>query len=309
MLCAVSRIRSNIVLGSLLVVALLIAAAVVATTRGPAESLGAPAAALQQPAPTSSTTPAAHTAAQPTAREKQAKKRKAPEKAAVHEKGQKKKTTTKKPVVHRARATSSGRIRFGTTYRGRATFYGADGGGNCSFPPSGDLMVGAMNQQDYANSAACGDYLAVTGPKGNTITIKVVDRCPECPPGAIDLSAQAFAKLATPSTGQISIRWRLVSPALNGPVSYVYKTGSSRYWCGIQVRNHRNPVRSLAVLVDGTWKSLPRFEYNYFLSETGAGCGSRIRVTDTSGHQLTDAGVSVTPGRVQPGHAQFPGAG
>lgn len=295
-------------------VLLLLAAAVVTTTRRPAaEPLDAAAASLRQPAPatTSSaapTTPPAST--RPTAR----KAPTAPTTPAAHRKRPKPAPpATRKPARHKetekGTATGSGRIRFGTTYRGHATFYAADGGGNCSFPPSADLMVGAMNQQDYANSAACGDQLAVTGPKGNTITIRVVDRCPECPPGAIDLSAQAFAKLAGPSTGRVSIRWRLVSRALSGPVSYVYKPGSSRYWCGIQVRNHRNPVRSLAVLVDGTWKSLPRFEYNYFLSETGAGCGSRIRVTDTAGHQLTDAGITVTPGQVQKGHAQFPAAG
>ncbi len=203
-------------------------------------------------------------------------------------------------------AAANGRIQFGQTYTGRATFYAADGGGNCSFPPSTDLMVGAMNQQQYDTARACGDYLAVTGPAGNSIRIRIVDRCPECPPGAIDLSAQAFARLATPSTGEITITWHLVSPRITTPISYVYKTGSSRYWCGIQVRNHRNPIAALAVLVNGRWTSLPRQDYDYFLARTGAGCGSSIRVTDIAGHQLTDTGITISPGKVQPGHAQFP---
>jgi expansin len=276
--------------------------ALVATARRPDDSGDSlVAAALEQAPPaTASTTPTA-----PPLRQKPPTRKK-PQKRNQPQKRKKPGTHGMQPKHRPAAAKGSGRIRFGTTYRGRATFYDADGGGNCSYPPSGDLMVGAMNQRDYANSQACGAYLAVTGPRGNTITIRVVDRCPECPPGAIDLSAQAFAKLADPSAGRISIRWRLVGPTLKGPVSYVYKTGSSRYWCGIQVRNHRNPVRSLAVLVNGTWKSLPRFDYNYFLSETGAGCGSRIRVTDIVGHQLTDSGIRVLPGQVQKGHVQFP---
>jgi expansin (peptidoglycan-binding protein) len=216
-------------------------------------------------------------------------------------------TRTTSPAAGHA-APATGAIQIGKTYTGRGTFYAATGAGNCSYPASSDLMVGAMNQHDYENSQACGDYLAVTGPKGNTITIKVVDRCPECPPGAIDLSAQAFVRLAAPVTGEITIHWRLLSPALTGPIAFDYKSGSSRYWCGIQVRNHRNPVRSLAVLVNGNWKALPRMDYNYFVSASGAGCGSSIRVTDIYGNQLTDTGIGITPNAVQPGHAQFPAA-
>src|SRR5262249_52998494 len=51
------------------------------------------------------------------------------------------------------------------TRSGQATYYDADGGGNCSFDPSpSDLMVGAMNQTDYRNSLICGAYVQVNGP-------------------------------------------------------------------------------------------------------------------------------------------------
>jgi expansin (peptidoglycan-binding protein) len=202
---------------------------------------------------------------------------------------------------------SHGRIQFGHTYRGRATFYAATGAGNCSYEASRDLMVGAMNQADYDNSQSCGAYLAVTGPSGKQITIKVVDRCPECPPGAIDLSRQAFTQLAPASTGQIAITWRLLSPALSTPVSYRYKSGSSQYWCGIQVRGHRNPVAKLELRTGSGWTRIPRQDYNYFVSASGAGCGGTIRITDIYGHRLTDTGIAIRPGTSQRGHAQFPG--
>jgi expansin (peptidoglycan-binding protein) len=220
------------------------------------------------------------------------------EKAAAHRKT--------KPATAAKTATAGAAV--GRTHTGSATFYSATGAGNCSFAPTGNLMVGAMNQQDYQNAQACGSFLAVTGPNGNTITIEIVDRCPECAPGAIDLSAQAFAKLAAPSAGKIAIHWRLLSPHLSGPITYTYKSGSSRYWCAIQVRNHRNPLRSLAVKVNGTWKSLPREDYNYFVSAGGAGCGGPLRVTDIDGHQLTDAGIAVRANATQRGHSQFPAA-
>ena len=162
-----------------------------------------------------------------------------------------------------------------------------------------------MNHADYENSQACGAYVEVTGPTGTTITVRIVDQCPECRPGDIDLSAEAFAHLAEPSAGRIPISWTLLSPALDGPVAYRYKEGSSQWWCGIQVRDHRNPVRTLEVLVDGSWQSLPRQSYNYFVSADGSGCGSTIRVTDIYGNRVTDSGITVSPGTVQPGAAQL----
>jgi expansin len=199
----------------------------------------------------------------------------------------------------------TGRIRFGVRYSGVATFYGATGAGNCSFEASDDLMVAAMNQADYENSQACGAFLAVTGPGGSKVTVKVVDRCPECPPGALDLSRQAFTRLAPASAGKIAISWTLLSPSSLGPIAYKYKDGSSRYWCGIQVRGNRNPVRSLEVRAGGSWKALTRQNYNFFLSENGTGCGGDLRVTDIYGNRLTDRGISLSPGTVQRGAGQF----
>nr|WP_060886710.1 expansin EXLX1 family cellulose-binding protein [Streptomyces caniscabiei] len=84
-----------------------------------------------------------------------------------------------------------------------------------------------------------------------------------------------------------------------------YKEGSTQWWCGIQVRNHRNPVATLEVRTGTTWRQLPRQEYNYFVSADGAGCGSDIRVKDIHGQTLTDTGIALTPNVDQPGRAQF----
>ncbi len=207
-----------------------------------------------------------------------------------------------------SRSAAGDRIRFGEKYSGIATFYGATGAGNCSYEPTGDLMVAAMNQQDYEGSQACGSYVDVTGPKGNTVRVKIVDRCPECQPGHIDLSAEAFAKLAEPVKGRIDISWKLVSPSLSGPVKYKYKDGSSQWWCSIQVRNHRNPIRSVELKGKNGWVSLPREMHNYFTSASGDGCGGQVRITDVQGNQLTDSGISVNPGAVQSGAKQLPAA-
>lgn len=192
----------------------------------------------------------------------------------------------------------------GVTYTGEGTYYGATGQGNCSFDATDDIAIAALNHTDYDNAAMCGAYVHVTGPDGS-ITVKIVDRCPECAQGDVDLSEEAFDVIADPVDGRVAISWSLVSPDIDGPVSYRYKEGSSEWWCGIQVRNHRNPVAKLEVLTDSGWQELPREEYNYFVSSSGEGCGSDIRITDVYGQTLTDTGITITPGTDQPGAAQF----
>ncbi|MGH7330711.1 MAG: expansin EXLX1 family cellulose-binding protein, partial [Polyangiaceae bacterium] len=67
----------------------------------------------------------------------------------------------------------------GKSENGRATYYDADGSGNCSFDPSpNDLDVAAMDDPEWNNSAVCGECVAITGPNGN-VTVRIVDRCPE----------------------------------------------------------------------------------------------------------------------------------
>ncbi|MFC5909179.1 expansin EXLX1 family cellulose-binding protein [Streptacidiphilus monticola] len=174
------------------------------------------------------------------------------------------------------------------------------------FGPSSTMMIGAMNATDYQTARACGAYVQVRAANGASVTVRITNECPlPCAPGQIDLSRQAFAALADPSLGRIPITWRLVSPAAAGTISIRYKGGSSQWWCGIQVIGHRNPVVLLEVKAHGSWRRLPRTDYNYFLSADGTGCGGTIRVTDIYGQRLVIAGLAVRPDVVQPTGVQF----
>jgi expansin (peptidoglycan-binding protein) len=99
--------------------------------------------------------------------------------------------------------------------------------------------------------------------------------------------------------------WQLLSPDISNTISIRYKTGSSQYWCAIQVIGHRNPVALLEVETSGGWQPLPRTGYNYFLSANGTGCGGPIRITDIYGQQLTITGIALSPNVVQPTTVQF----
>jgi expansin (peptidoglycan-binding protein) len=204
-------------------------------------------------------------------------------------------------------APSAGRISPGTAYTGVATAYDiGDGDGSCSYGPTSDVMTAAMNTADYETSKACGAYVSVRAASGASVTVRITNECPApCAVGQIDLSQQAFAKLAPLVTGRIPITWSLLSPATSDTVSIRYKTGSTQYWCGIQAIGHRNPLARLEVRTSAGWTRLARTGYNYFLSEQGAGCGGPIRLTDIYGEQHTVEGIAVRANVVQPTGVQF----
>ncbi|MFI9169761.1 expansin EXLX1 family cellulose-binding protein [Streptomyces lincolnensis] len=217
--------------------------------------------------------------------------------------------TTSSASPRKTSTTSSlaGRIRGKITYPGVATVYQAgDGDGACSYGPSADMMVAAMNTTDYETSKACGAYVLVRAANGNSVTVRISNECPlPCAPGQLDLSEQAFAKLAPVTTGRIAITWSLVSPSSAGTISIRYKVGSSPYWCGVQAIGHRNPLARLEVSTGGGWRQLTRTDYNYFLSPDGSGCGKAIRLTDIYGEQLTINGMALRPDVVQSTGVQF----
>jgi expansin (peptidoglycan-binding protein) len=194
-------------------------------------------------------------------------------------------------------------------HTGEGTYYTfADGSGNCMFPATpNDLDIGAMNQTDYAASAACGMCAQVAGPDG-TLTIRIVDRCPECKPGDIDFSPSAFAKLAALSRGRVPIQWTYVPCAVSGPIVYHFKDGSNQWWTAVQIRNHRFGISAFEYLDgNGQWQSVPRLDYNYFVAASGMGPGPyTVRVTDVNGATLEDSGVVLTPDGDCVGTNQFP---
>jgi len=189
---------------------------------------------------------------------------------------------------------------------GEGTYYAADGTGNCSFEASSDRLVAAINAPDYATASWCGACLAVTGPMGEVI-VRVVDKCPGCASGDLDLSAEAFARISPLSAGRVPITWREVACDVQGPLSYQFKDGSSQYWTAIQVRNHRYPIAKLEAGTAGALATIARVDYNYFIETSGLGAGPyTIRVTDTRGHVVEDGNIALGNDVTRTGTTQFP---
>lgn len=201
----------------------------------------------------------------------------------------------------------------GAAHSGQATYYDSKGaGGNCAYPtaPADHLYV-ALSPGEYAAAAACGGYLDVTGPRG-TARVLVMDQCPECATGHIDLSREAFARIGDPVRGVVPVSYRaVVNPPLTGPLTFRMKDGASQYWFAVQVGNHGNPLRSVeAKPAGGSWRSAARQDYNYWLIGSGLGPGPySIRVTDVYGHQAVATGIRMAPQQVQRSAVRLYGAG
>ena len=194
-----------------------------------------------------------------------------------------------------------------TSHSGEATYYNADGSGNCSFAPSpNDLLVAALNTTDYNTAATCGACIQVQGPAGSVL-VRMVDRCPGCAVGDIDLSESAFAAIAEPSQGRVSVTWQIIPCAYTQPISYHFKEGSNQWWSAVQIRDHINPVASVrATLDDGQEVELERLNYNYFLYSAGLGPGPyTFEVTDIYGQVLNDTGIPFVEGGSIQGSSNF----
>lgn len=175
----------------------------------------------------------------------------------------------------------------GTVHTGDGTFYGGGYEGGCAMldPVSRDYWIVAMNLEDYNEGQLAGAYLEVTGELG-TINMLVTDLLPEGKKGDIDLYTDAFPLIAPAEKGRVPVSWKIVplDSAADAPVCYKYKEGTSQFWCGIQVRNHRYPITRLEYLdKDGNWVEINRRRYNYFESDKMGAGPFTFRITDIYG--------------------------
>jgi hypothetical protein len=96
---------------------------------------------------------------------------------------------------------------------GEGTYYSPSVGvGACGALSADTELVAALNVPQFGafanptNSPACGACLTITGPKGS-VQVKVVDKCPGCKQGDLDLSPAAFNQVADMAAGRVKITW------------------------------------------------------------------------------------------------------
>ncbi|KAI8640729.1 RlpA-like double-psi beta-barrel-protein domain-containing protein-containing protein [Parasitella parasitica] len=92
---------------------------------------------------------------------------------------------------------------------GDATYYDV-GLGSCGDTSSDNEMIAALSSSlmSGSNSDLCGKSITVKHSSGS-VTLKIVDSCPGCSEGDVDMSKTAFKKLGKLGQGRIPISWFL----------------------------------------------------------------------------------------------------
>jgi expansin (peptidoglycan-binding protein) len=172
-------------------------------------------------------------------------------------------------------------------------------------------MVAAINAADWAGSALCGRYVRVTGPLG-FVDVRIVDQCPGCVAGDLDLNLPAFSVIANPILGRVPITWQTIEEPSPGAISYHVLNGSNIFFMLIQPRHARYGVAKVEYLAPSGYVELPRTTFNAFQLDGSLGIPLPIvspftlRMTDVNGSVVTESGLSMLPDSTQQGSAQFP---
>lgn len=183
---------------------------------------------------------------------------------------------------------------------GRATFYtGAAGRGACGLSASApwDTLYAAVNRADWMGSLGCDACLQVWDDDGDSVTVRLVDRCPGCKPDEIDLSKPAFRRLSHPRNGRASVSWRFVACPDTAAPAFRRERGSSVHWASLRVSGLPWPAESLAVAgPDSGWIPFSRRGHNRFTARRLPEPPWTVRTVDLAGAVRVDSNLAMEPG-------------
>jgi expansin (peptidoglycan-binding protein) len=192
---------------------------------------------------------------------------------------------------------------------GSASYYTASRGGECSFgPPSSDAYV-ALGPAEYAAGAACGEWLDVTGPTGTT-RVEVVDECPSCPVGKVDLSKAAFARIGALSAGIIRVTYDVVGdPQPATPMRVKVKGGTAYSALAVVIDGHGDRLSTVELQTPSGFAPMKRGRDNVWTGPSGpVAAPFTLRITDVYGHQALAGGLSLGSSAFQQTTAMLYGA-
>ncbi|MCB1582878.1 MAG: hypothetical protein R3E90_09560 [Marinicella sp.] len=199
---------------------------------------------------------------------------------------------------------------------GEATYFQESLFGNCSISPTlpawGDLLTYhvALSPTQYSSgdsSGGCGvclqgTYLGTgngTTPPPNTFTALVVDQCPGCNVGDLDLADDT-------GDGRWDISWQAIDcPVGNDKLAYLLQ-GSNPFFIKVGVRNHRIAPKSVQIKsqTNAAYVMATRTSDNFF---TCTGCPTPhdypmpIRILGINGQVIDDLIPALTNDVLQTG--------
>ncbi|WP_432967525.1 expansin EXLX1 family cellulose-binding protein [Dactylosporangium sp. CA-233914] len=167
---------------------------------------------------------------------------------------------------------------------GSASYYTAGRNGMCNLGTPADGAYAAVGRAEYAGGAGCGTLLDVTGPNGTT-RVQVVDLCPSCPAGKIDIGKGAFQRIGALSAGIIPVAYATVRDPQVGPLQVKVKGGKGYSSLSVVVNNHGNPLSTVELQAGAGFTPLRHGEDNTWTGPSGLSGPVTLRISDVYGHQ------------------------
>ncbi|KAJ8550450.1 hypothetical protein ON010_g10617 [Phytophthora cinnamomi] len=188
--------------------------------------------------------------------------------------------------------------------------------GNCNLMSANSIAptnYAALNDVQWNNLANCGRCAQVscvdpscTNPTASAI-VQIVDRCPECKYGDLDLSPTVFKTVTGSDPSRLKIRWQFVDCPNPDTVKICLKDGSNGYWTAVQPTNSIVGVQSVSIN-DQTATMMDGAYYFVATSSTGANLDA-VNVAVTSVNSDVIKGTySLTAGQCVDTYQQFASA-
>ncbi|KNE65268.1 hypothetical protein AMAG_10912 [Allomyces macrogynus ATCC 38327] len=176
-----------------------------------------------------------------------------------------------------------------------------DSWGQCLLDPPANGMAVALATNGLDNwgsnpASMCGACIRIHNGAKSAVA-RVINKLPDGGRGAgdLDVSSAVWYALTNKAPGELyDVTWEVVDcPDASGPLVYKWKDGSSQWWAGVEIRNHRKPV--LSVTVNGQRPT--RQMYNYFVANSGFGPGPvTIQTVLSDGTSITDYNIPLRAG-------------
>lgn len=148
-------------------------------------------------------------------------------------------------------ATLSLSMEYGRSFEGDGTYYGETEGGHCSLRLPRPNMYSqwqpvALNSAQYGDSLPCGACIEYSGsgkgsganPIVGTKIGYIMDECPSCAPGDIDLSKSG--------DGRWHVSWKFIPCPGSGSVDFLLE-GSNDFYKKVQPRGTKSPVTGMTI--------------------------------------------------------------
>ena len=184
-------------------------------------------------------------------------------------------------------------------FQGDGTAYtlNAPPNGNCniqSYKPAAQTYYAAMNNAQWSAYKTCGmcvnvrciDEQCPTPRK--SVTVQILDRCPECKHGDLDMSPEVFMEITGSSPSRLLVEWDFVpcpSDFSSGPIEFCLKKGSNSYWTAIQPLNAKRTITKMTV--NGSPAALNQMDAYYFLTTQGVDLHEPTDITVTTAGGVT----------------------